>query len=83
MDMCDWSKDRFDEICKKIGAFLTKQVGFKESDLQYVPVSGLIGENLTTASKNEKLTSWYNPPTNTGKKITQKTINNINKEYKL
>lgn len=68
MDMCDWSKDRFDEICKKIGAFLTKQVGFKESDLQYVPVSGLIGENLTTASKNEKLTSWYNPPTNTGKK---------------
>lgn len=65
--MCEWSKDRFDEIVKKIGSFLTRQVGFKESELQFVPCSGLIGENLTSPSKNEKLTSWYSPPNNTGK----------------
>lgn len=66
MDMCEWSRERFDEICKKIGTFLTRQVGFKEADLQFVPCSGLTGENLTTSSKNEKLTSWYSPPANTG-----------------
>lgn len=66
MDMCEWSKERFDDICKKIGSFLTKQVGFKESDLQYVPCSGLLGENLTKPCQNEKLTCWYSPPTNTG-----------------
>jgi elongation factor 1 alpha-like protein len=30
MDMCDWSQDRFNTICKKLGNFLVKQVGFKE-----------------------------------------------------
>ncbi len=26
MDMCEWSRHRFFEICKKMGGFLTKQV---------------------------------------------------------
>jgi len=60
MDMCDWSKERFTEICKKLGTFLIKQVGFKENDIIFVPCSGLIGENLTTISTSENLTSWYN-----------------------
>ena len=46
MDMCDWSQDRFNTICKKLGNFLVKQVGFKEPDIIFVPCSGLIGENL-------------------------------------
>lgn len=33
MDMCDWSKDRFLDICKKLGNFLVKQCGFKENDI--------------------------------------------------
>ena len=62
--MNDWSKDRFNDICKKLGNFLTKQVGFKESDIIFVPCSGLIGENLTTKSTNPKLISWYNEQLN-------------------
>jgi elongation factor 1 alpha-like protein len=56
MDMCDWSKDRFYDICKKLGNFLSKQVGFREADIIFVPCSGLIGENLTKKSTSEKLT---------------------------
>jgi elongation factor 1 alpha-like protein len=60
MDMSGWSKQRFDEIVKKLGSFLIKQVGFKENDIIFVPCSGLSGENLSNKSTNEKLTSWYN-----------------------
>ncbi len=60
MDMHDWSRERFEHICKKLGIFLVKQVGFKEADIMYVPLSGLVGENLTKLPANEKLTSWYN-----------------------
>ena len=59
MDLCEWSQVRFNEICKKLGSFLTKQVGFKENDVIFVPCSGLSGENLTKKSTCEKLTSWY------------------------
>ncbi len=59
MDMCEWSEERFRDICKKLGSFLTKQVGFKEQDIFYVPCSGLAGENLITKTTNPKLTSWY------------------------
>ncbi len=60
MDMCEWSQDRFDDIRKKLGSFLVKQVGFKEDSITFVPCSGLSGENLTVKSSNSKLTSWYN-----------------------
>lgn len=60
MDMCDWSKERFDEITKKLGNFLVKQVGFKEADISFVPCSGLVGENLAQAPTSTNLTSWYN-----------------------
>ena len=63
MDMCEWSQSRFSEIYKKLSSFLLKQVGFKETDLIFVPCSGLIGENLATKSTNTKLTSWYNEST--------------------
>ena len=58
--MYDWSRERFESICKKLGTFLVKQVGFKESDIMFVPLSGLVGDNLTKKATNEKLTSWYN-----------------------
>jgi len=60
MDMCDWSKERFNEICKKLGSFLIKQVGFKETDITFVPCSGLSGENLTENATASNLVSWYN-----------------------
>lgn len=58
--MSEWSRERFEDICKKMSNFLVKQVGYKETDIMFVPCSGLSGDNLATKSTNEKLTSWYN-----------------------
>lgn len=62
LDTVGWSEERFREIEKKLGAFL-KQAGFRESDVTYVPCSGLAGENLVEKSTEPALTSWYNGPT--------------------
>lgn len=61
MDQVNWQKDRFQEILTKLGNFL-KQAGFKDSDVFYIPTSGLSGENLTTRSSAAALTSWYSGP---------------------
>ncbi|XP_019947315.1 HBS1-like protein isoform X1 [Paralichthys olivaceus] len=58
MDQVNWQQERFQEIISKLGHFL-KQAGFKESDVFYVPTSGLSGENLATRSSVSQLTSWY------------------------
>ncbi|ELT90052.1 hypothetical protein CAPTEDRAFT_178027 [Capitella teleta] len=62
MDTVDWSQLRYKEITTKLAAFL-KQTGFKESDVSYVPCSGLSGENLCHAPKDTQLSKWYTGPT--------------------
>ncbi|XP_077074656.1 HBS1-like protein isoform X1 [Siphateles boraxobius] len=61
MDQVNWQQERFQEIISKLGHFL-KQAGFKDSDVYYIPTSGLSGENLTTRSKVADLTVWYTGP---------------------
>ncbi|ROL46998.1 HBS1-like protein [Anabarilius grahami] len=61
MDQVNWQQERFQEIVSKLGHFL-KQAGFKDSDVYYIPTSGLSGENLTTRSKVAELTAWYTGP---------------------
>lgn len=63
MDTVDWSQERYQNITKKIGQFLTKQAGFKDSDISFIPCSGLIGENLTKPSSEPKLIEWYTTKT--------------------
>ncbi|CAI5770145.1 isoform X1 [Podarcis lilfordi] len=58
MDQVNWQQERFREIVSKLGQFL-KQAGFKESDVAYIPTSGLGGENLVTRSQASELTKWY------------------------
>lgn len=58
MDQVNWQQERFQEITGKLGHFL-KQAGFKESDVAFIPTSGLSGENLITRSKSSELTKWY------------------------
>lgn len=58
MDTVSWDEERFKEITKKLGQFL-KQAGFKETELSYIPCSGLSGENLTKAPTEPNLASWY------------------------
>ncbi|XP_041831034.1 HBS1-like protein isoform X3 [Melanotaenia boesemani] len=61
MDQVNWQQERFKEIISKLGHFL-KQAGFKDSDVFYIPTSGLSGENLATRSSVSQLTSWYSGP---------------------
>ena len=51
LDTVNWSRTRFDEIVAKLSTFL-RQVGFKEADVTYVPVSGFTGENLIDKSES-------------------------------
>ncbi|CAH2099603.1 unnamed protein product [Euphydryas editha] len=61
LDTTNWSQERFDEITKKLKAFL-KQAGFKDSDVTFVPCSGLTGENLVKDSTEPNLLKWYSGP---------------------
>ncbi|XP_045044736.2 HBS1-like protein isoform X1 [Desmodus rotundus] len=58
MDQVNWQQERFQEITGKLGHFL-KQAGFKESDVAFIPTSGLSGENLIIRSQLSELTKWY------------------------
>lgn len=61
LDMANWNQDRFIEIQTKLKAYLI-HVGFKKSNLAFVPVSGLTGENLIKKSVIPELTCWYKGP---------------------
>ena len=62
LDMVNWSRQRFTDICTRLASFL-KQAGYKEQDIFYVPVSGLTGENLISAPVEQPLMEWYTGPT--------------------
>lgn len=56
LDTVDWSQDRFNFIVDKLKTFFKSSVGFRDSDVNYIPVSGLTGENL---SKTSGVLTWY------------------------
>ncbi|MDQ6696480.1 MAG: GTP-binding protein, partial [Actinomycetota bacterium] len=53
MDLVDWSQERFDEIKEEFRAFAMK---LDVTDLTFVPVSALHGDNVVSRSAN---TPWY------------------------
>ncbi len=55
MDAIDFKKDRFEQIKSHAALFLKKN-GFKKANIQFVPFSGLKGDNLIEKSKN--MTWW-------------------------
>jgi len=55
----NWSKERYEEMKNEISRVL-RMVGFKIDKINFVPVSGLKGDNLTTKSPNMP---WYTGPT--------------------
>jgi len=59
LDTVEWDQGRFLAIKEKLKLFLTKQAGFREADLTFIPCSGLTGENLTLPPKTELLSCWY------------------------
>ena len=55
----NYGKERYDEMKNEISRMI-KMVGYKVEKVQFVPVSGLMGENLI--KKSDKM-PWYNGPT--------------------
>ncbi|MGH9077417.1 MAG: sulfate adenylyltransferase subunit 1 [Acidimicrobiales bacterium] len=57
MDLVDWSEEAFDAVREAFSAFAAK---LEVTDVVFVPVSALHGDNVTSHSAN---TSWYGGPT--------------------
>ncbi len=57
LDTVDWSKDRFDEIVNQVRGFLTT-TGFQMKNVSFVPVAGLLGDNLVNPSTAPEA-AWY------------------------
>ncbi|KAA0202386.1 hypothetical protein HAZT_HAZT001103 [Hyalella azteca] len=62
LDVVQWSQQRFNEICSTLTVFL-KSVGFRSSEVTYVPCAGLSGENLVKPPSEPQLKAWYSGPT--------------------
>ena len=61
LDVEGWNQERFEEIQSYVKDFLLKQE-FKPKRMQFVPISGLTGENVKACVNNE-LSMWYKGPT--------------------
>ncbi|KAL3626640.1 hypothetical protein CASFOL_030189 [Castilleja foliolosa] len=56
-----WSKERFDEIESKIATFV-KSSGYNvKKDVQFLPISGLMGSNMKTRM-GKSVCPWWNGP---------------------
>ncbi|KAI4911444.1 uncharacterized protein J4E92_010257 [Alternaria infectoria] len=57
MDTVGWSKARFDDISKRMTAFLT-EASFLEKRITFIPLAGLTGENVVKKIENSAA-HWY------------------------
>lgn len=55
MDVVDYSEDKFNELKEELGKLIST-VGFKPSEVPFIPVSAFEGDNISEKSSN---TSWY------------------------
>lgn len=57
MDAVQWDHERFEEIEQQISSFLTT-AGFQESNITFVPCSGVLGDNISRRSEDPNA-FWY------------------------
>ncbi len=58
MDTVDYKEESFNKVKEELSTFL-KRAGFKEGDMNFIPISGLEGENVS--KKSEKMGWWTGP----------------------
>lgn len=66
MDKENWSRERFEEIKFQMTEFLTNpenDVSFKAEQVEFIPLSGLTGNNLVKRDESIKGFEWYKGPT--------------------
>ena len=56
LDVCEYKKDRFEEIQRKLGPFL-KSCGYSQPE--WLPVSPPDGQNVSKPPTDERLLSWW------------------------
>jgi elongation factor 1 alpha-like protein len=61
MDTISWSKSRFDEISKRMTAFLT-EASFLDKRITFIPLAGLTGENVVKKVAHPAA-DWYSGET--------------------
>lgn len=61
LDVEGWGQDRYNDIKAQVQDFLLQQ-DFKPKRIQFVPLSGLTGENVVERTDAD-LQRWYNGPT--------------------
>ncbi|KAM0316730.1 hypothetical protein ACHAPQ_011245 [Fusarium lateritium] len=61
LDMVGWSQERYDEIAQQVNGFLAG-LGFQPKNVNFIPISGLNGDNLVRRSE-DSASSWYTGPT--------------------
>ncbi|MDK2893114.1 translation elongation factor EF-1 subunit alpha [Methanohalophilus sp.] len=59
MDAVDYSEDRYNQVKKEVSELLG-MVGFKASEIPFIPTSAFEGDNISDKSPN---TPWYTGPT--------------------
>lgn len=59
MDLVDYKEDKFNELKEEVGN-LIKSVGYKPSEVPFIPLSAFEGDNIKDKSAN---TGWYSGPT--------------------
>eukprot|EP01084_Bolivina_argentea_P187561 323046_1 len=62
MDTMDWSKERYDDIKTKISKFIISDIGFKSKHIDFLPISGQKGANLTKPVGKD-VCPWWNGKT--------------------
>lgn len=64
MDKEDWSERRFEEIKFQMTEFLTgSDIGFSSHQIDFIPLSGLTGNNVVKTDSSIKKFNWYKGPT--------------------
>jgi len=62
MDDVQWSKKRFDQIKEQLSVFLKNSCGYNlEKSVKWVPISGLLGDNIMQKVDSAKC-PWYEGP---------------------
>ena len=56
-----WAKERYEEILKALKPFLAQSGYDPEKDCHFLPIAGLMGENIDKPLE-KSLCNWYNGP---------------------
>ncbi|CAK7909620.1 elongation factor 1 alpha-like protein [[Candida] anglica] len=66
MDREEWSESRYHTIQEQMTTFLTENVGFETNQIDFIPLSGLSGNNLVKRDSSIKQFDWYKGQTLVG-----------------